>query len=72
LAEKFIHLELWYSPILVAEKNSLFQELFRATVESTEEAILNALVAAETMVGINRNRVEAISKDKLQALFRNR
>jgi D-aminopeptidase len=45
-------------------------ELFRATVEATEESILNALVAAETMTGINGNRIEAISHPKLKALFK--
>ncbi|NBX69345.1 MAG: S58 family peptidase [Proteobacteria bacterium] len=50
--------------------NEEMDELFRATVESTEEAIINSLIAAETMVGINGNRVEAIKKEKLQTLFR--
>ena len=43
--------------------------LFRATVESTEEAIVNALVAAETMVGHRGRRLEAIDRDWLASLF---
>jgi len=43
--------------------------LFRATVESTEEAIVNALVAAETMSGHRGRRLEAIDRDWLAALF---
>ena len=34
--------------------------LFEATVQATEEAIINALVAAETMEGINGNKVYAL------------
>lgn len=39
--------------------------LFVATVEATEEAVLNALVAAETMTGRDDHVVEAISHDRL-------
>lgn len=45
--------------------------LFRATVESTEEAIVNALVAAETMVGHRGRRLEAIDRPWLASLFGN-
>jgi D-aminopeptidase len=41
-------------------RNSRMDPLFTAAVEATEEAIVNALVAATTMVGINGNRIEAI------------
>ncbi len=43
--------------------------LFTATVEATEEAILNALTMATTMVGRDGRRVEAISLDRLRALL---
>ena len=43
--------------------------LFRATVESTEEAIVNAMVAAETMVGHRGRRLEAIDREWLASLF---
>jgi L-aminopeptidase/D-esterase-like protein len=43
---------------------------FDATVEATEEAILNALVAAETMVGINGNTVPALPHDQLRAILK--
>ncbi len=39
--------------------------LFEATVQATEEAIVNALVAAETMEGINGNTVHALPHDRL-------
>lgn len=43
--------------------------LFSATVEATEEAVLNALTMASTMVGRDGRRVEAISLSRLQALL---
>jgi L-aminopeptidase/D-esterase-like protein len=36
--------------------NDLMNPLFEATVESVEESIINAMVAAETMEGINGNK----------------
>jgi L-aminopeptidase/D-esterase-like protein len=39
--------------------------LFAAIVQATEEAILNALLAAETMQGINENTVHALPHDRL-------
>jgi D-aminopeptidase len=42
--------------------------LFAATVEATEEAILNALTMATTVVGRDNHRVEAISLSKLRSL----
>eukprot|EP01102_Stenamoeba_stenopodia_P022371 TRINITY_DN9290_c0_g1_i1.p1 TRINITY_DN9290_c0_g1~~TRINITY_DN9290_c0_g1_i1.p1 ORF type:complete len:511 (-),score=99.02 TRINITY_DN9290_c0_g1_i1:96-1628(-) len=43
---------------------------FYATVQAVEEAILNALVAAETMVGLNGNTVYALPQDRLQKLLK--
>lgn len=43
--------------------------LLSATVEATEEAILNALTMASTVVGRDGRRVEAISLTKLRALL---
>ena len=42
--------------------------LLAATVEATEEAILNALTMASTVVGRDGRRVEAISLSRLRAL----
>ena len=44
--------------------------LFLATVQATEEAIVNALVAAETMTGIDGNTVYAIPHDRLVEALR--
>jgi L-aminopeptidase/D-esterase-like protein len=43
--------------------------LFRATVESTEEAIVNAMVAAESMTGHRGRSLEAIDQEWLSSLF---
>ena len=48
----------------------LTDPLLDATVQATEEAIVNALVAAETMAGINGNTVHALPHDRLQELLR--
>lgn len=44
--------------------------LYLATVQATEEAIINALVAAETMEGISGNTVYGLSAARLQAVLR--
>jgi len=45
--------------------NERINPLFEATASATEEAIVNAMVAAETMTGINGNKVYAIPHDRL-------
>jgi L-aminopeptidase/D-esterase-like protein len=45
--------------------NDLISPLFEATVQSVEEAIVNAMVAAETMEGINGNKSYALPHDLL-------
>jgi D-aminopeptidase len=49
--------------------NEEMDPLFAATVQTTEEAIVNALVAAETMKGINSNTVYAIPHDRLREIL---
>ena len=44
--------------------------LFDATVEATEEAIVNALVAAQTMTGVNGNTAYGLPIDQMQALLK--
>jgi L-aminopeptidase/D-esterase-like protein len=46
--------------------NEDMNPLFTATVQATEEAIVNALVAAETMTGIDGHKAEALPHDKLK------
>ena len=49
--------------------NSRISALFSATVEATEEAIINAMIAAETMTGVDGTRVEAIPHEKVRELM---
>ena len=46
--------------------NGLLNPVFEATVQATEQAIVNALIAAEKMTGINGNTVYAIPHDRLK------
>jgi D-aminopeptidase len=50
--------------------NDLLNPVFAATVEATEEAIINAMVAATTMTGIDNHRVSALPHDQLQAILK--
>jgi len=47
--------------------NARINPLFYATAQATEEAIINALLAAETMTGIDDTRVYALPVDRLRA-----
>lgn len=50
--------------------NARMNPLFYATVQATEEAIVNALLAAETMTGADEFRVYALPRDRLVAAMR--
>ncbi len=50
--------------------NERIDPLFQATIQATEEAIVNAMVAAETMTGINGLRVYALPHERLRAALR--
>lgn len=45
--------------------NDLLMPVFEATVQAVEEAIINAMLAAETMEGINGNKAYALPHDLL-------
>jgi L-aminopeptidase/D-esterase-like protein len=55
---------------LVMWPNDRLDPIFEATVQATEEAIVNALVAAETMTGADGHRVVALPHDRLRQLLR--
>ena len=50
--------------------NDQLDGVFLATVQATEEAIINALVAAETMTGINDKTVIALPHDRLREVLK--
>jgi D-aminopeptidase len=55
---------------LAAVRDEGLDPLFEATVEATEEAILNALVAAETMVGRDGNTAHRLPYERLVDVMR--
>ena len=50
--------------------NDRINGLFEATIDATEEAITNAMFAAETMTGADGYRVSALPTDQVVALLR--
>jgi L-aminopeptidase/D-esterase-like protein len=50
--------------------NNALTAVLTATVQATEEAIVNAMAAAETVVGASGFRVAAMPRDAVSALFR--
>jgi D-aminopeptidase len=49
--------------------NERISPIFNATVEATEEAIVNAMVGAETMTGRDGHRVNALPHEQLQQVL---
>jgi D-aminopeptidase len=50
--------------------NDRIEPIFAATVQATEEAVVNAMIAAETMTGIDNHRVVALPHDELRAVLK--
>lgn len=51
-------------------RNELLDPLFEAAVQATEEAIINSMLAAETMTGQSGHRVGALPHDKLREVLK--
>lgn len=51
-------------------RNSAMTPLFLATIEATEEAILNSLFAAETTIGRNGHKIEALPKKQVLEMLK--
>ena len=59
------------APTMVATvSNDMITPLFEATVQAVEESIINAMVAAETMEGINGNKAYGIPHDLLMKVLK--
>jgi len=54
---------------LIMLPNDKMDAFFSATIHATEEAIINALVAAETMTGINGRKATALPHERLQQVM---
>lgn len=50
--------------------NDRINPLFEATTDATEEAIVNAMIAAETMVGRDGNKVYALPHERLKQVLK--
>ncbi len=50
--------------------NDQIDPIFLATVQATEEAVINAMVAAETMTGVNGRTVIALPHDQLREVLK--
>ena len=57
-------------PHLTMLPNDQLDPLFLATVQASEEAVVNAMVAAETMTGINNRTVIALPHDRLREVLK--
>jgi D-aminopeptidase len=55
---------------LTAIPQEAINPVFEAAIDATSEAILNAMLAAETMTGANGHRVFALPHDRLMAALR--
>jgi len=49
--------------------NEEMDPLFEASVEATEEAVVNALIAAETMTGVDNHQAIALPHDRLRQVL---
>jgi L-aminopeptidase/D-esterase-like protein len=49
--------------------NDRMDPIFAATVQATEEAIINSMVAAEDMTGVDGHRIRALPHDQLRAVL---
>jgi L-aminopeptidase/D-esterase-like protein len=50
--------------------NDQMDFLFEATIQATEEAIINALFAGKTLVGINGNTMHGLPKEKVVSIMK--
>jgi L-aminopeptidase/D-esterase-like protein len=50
--------------------NDQMNPLFLATVQATEEAVVNAMIAAKTMTGVNGRTVIALPHDQLREVLK--
>ncbi|MEH6609018.1 MAG: P1 family peptidase [Halioglobus sp.] len=56
------------SEVLMYPNNEL-SNVFKATVQATEEAVVNAMVAAETVIGASGFQVKGIPREQVREIF---
>jgi D-aminopeptidase len=57
-------------PLIAIPVSRSLNGLYAAVVAATEESIINALVAAETMTGVDDHKVGALPHDRLRAILK--
>jgi L-aminopeptidase/D-esterase-like protein len=50
--------------------NDMIEHVFESTVFATEEAVVNAMIAADTMVGADNHKIIGLPHDQLQAILK--
>ena len=50
--------------------NDRLDEIFEATVQSVEEAIINSMVAGQTMTGANDHKIVGLPHDRVREILR--
>ena len=58
------------TPSLTMLPNDRIDPLFRATIDATEEAVVNAMLAAQTMTGADGIRAFGLPGDRVVAALR--
>jgi D-aminopeptidase len=58
------------TPALVMLPNDRIDPLFQATIDATEEAVVNAMLAAQTMTGVDGIRVFGLPGDRVVATLK--
>ena len=58
------------TPSLKMLPNDQIDPLFRATIDATEEAVVNAMLAAETMIGADGIKLFGLPGDRVVAALR--
>jgi L-aminopeptidase/D-esterase-like protein len=58
------------TPALVMLPNDRIDPLFQATIDATEEAVVNAMLAARTMTGVDGIRVFGLPGDRVVAALK--
>src|SRR5262245_12036570 len=58
------------TPALKMLPNGHMDPLFRATIDATEEAVVNAMLAAQTMTGVNGMRLFGLPGDRVVAVLK--
>jgi L-aminopeptidase/D-esterase-like protein len=58
------------TPSLTMLPNDRLNPLFQATIDATEEAVVNAMLAAQTMTGVDGMRIFGLPGDRVMAALR--